>query len=231
MNPAWEPEKADMATLYERIMKTANESQYDHRPNMRPEIQQAFPHMMHDYQMQYSRFKLAVAEVLQPKTILELGVGWGVSAQAFFEGCPNASFLGLDNGQMMKEYGLPEDPNWAVNYRSSLPCVLRNTESTLVFTHPSGPIDLLHIDGGHGLENKARDLVKAFEARPEWILVDDFHDVMVAAGTMAGVYMAAANSLHMLYFPNSHTGNLLIHSARKPVTRRGLEIRRVEPFT
>ena len=94
------------------------------------------------------------------------------------------------------------------------------------FLHPNGDIDLLHIDGGHELNHKAADVVKAFGARPEWILVDDVHDVMVAAGTFAGIYKASANGLQMLYFENSHTGNPLIHVKRRAPEYRNLLLER-----
>ena len=41
-------------------------------------------------------FKHRLAQLLQPKSILELGVRYGYSAAAFLSACPMASYLGLD---------------------------------------------------------------------------------------------------------------------------------------
>jgi predicted O-methyltransferase YrrM len=198
-------------------MTTANASLYDHRPWLASAVSEAFPHLLDEMQLQYARFKLAVARVLKPATIYEVGVGWGVSAQAFLAGWP-AKFYGIDNGQM----GI--DPNEAVLHHRLLPCVIADSLALPAFVHPDGPIDLIHIDGGHGIANKVSDIVKALESQPEWLLIDDVHDVMVASGTFAGLYKASANGLKMLYFENSHTGNLLVHVKRQAPEYRPLEI-------
>lgn len=42
------------------------------------------------------RFKHDLARSLGPKTILEVGVRYGYSAIAFLQGCPDATYLGID---------------------------------------------------------------------------------------------------------------------------------------
>lgn len=213
-----------LADLRQKIMTACDTSLFDHRPDVPERVKEMYPHILEDCQLQYSRFKLAVAKVLQPRTILEVGVGWGISANAFFHGCPSAEFIGIDNATdgMHPSEVLRQCHGWALGSSDDFPS----------FSHPelfgNTPIDLIHIDGGHGLEQKARDIVKALEAEPEWILVDDVSNVMVAAGTFAGLYQAhACPDINMLMFEHSHTGNLLIHANRQPVEYRGLEIRRV----
>ncbi len=204
--------KSEMEELRNEIVRRADISIYDHRLFLPDIVKQQFPQMLDDEQLYYSRFKKAVAAQLKPRTIYEVGIGWGVSAKAFIAGYPTTQFFGIDNGEMgldaVQAAGL--GVNWT----------LVPSDNLTSFTHPFGEIDLIHIDGGHGHAQKSRDIVKAFQARPEWILVDDFHDVMVAAGTMDGIWKAAQNSLHMLYFENSHTGSLLIHAARLPAENR-----------
>ena len=210
----------ELTKLRARIMSICENSQYDHRNYMPSVIGEKFPHMLEENQVRYARFKLAVAQALQPKTIYEVGVGWGVSALAMMAGCPSAGFYGIDNVDM----GV--DPSLAVN--ASLRTERVDSASLQEFVHPDGPIDLIHIDGGHGLEHKADDIVRALRSKPEWILVDDMRNVMVAAGTFAGLYRAHdCPDIHMLYFENSHTGNLLIHADRDKLENRGLEIKRV----
>lgn len=210
----------ELAALRVQIVHETNTSEYNHRLFLNSDVAREFPHTQDNEQLQYARFKLAVARVLKPRTVYEVGVGWGISAQAFLSGHLKTRFYGIDSCEM----GVP--PNKAVNYNPCLPCETVASHDLKSFEHPHGEIDLLHIDGGHGLEHKADDIVKAIEARPEWLLVDDVHDVMVAAGTFAGLYKACANSLQMLYFENSHTGNLLIHTARKAPEYRNLKVER-----
>lgn len=206
--------KADMEVLRKQIMDVTNASTYDHRPLMTPEVCERFPHMLEDCQLQYARFKLAITEVLKPRTIFEVGVGWGVSALAFKAGFPDCGYFGIDNGEMGYDSTI-DGIGCSNGFRVFLPVHIVESDSLETFIHPSGQIDLIHIDGGHGRAQKARDMVKAFNASPEWILVDDFHDVMVMAGTADGIWQASANGLEMLYFENSHTGSLLIHAGRR----------------
>lgn len=199
------------------IMLETAKSNYDHRPTMPDRVKQLFPHMLERDQLQYARFKRAVTKVLQPESLVEIGTGWGVSARAFLDGHPDLRFHGIDNGEM----GVP--PEEVLGDLIGPKVTLETVETdALASLTPAGwsEVDLIHIDGGHGREQKARDIVKALQSRPTWILVDDIHDVMVAAGTFDGLYRAAANPLRMLSFENSHTGNLLIFANQREAVER-----------
>ena len=50
-------------------------------------------HLFEDW-LPYYRLKFAIAKVLQPQTILEIGVRYGYSAITFLEACPTAKYLG-----------------------------------------------------------------------------------------------------------------------------------------
>lgn len=206
--------------LRKRITLLASVSNYDHRPFMHESIWRKYPHTLDEEQLIYSRFKWAVAQVLKPASIYEVGVGWGISALAFKAGYPETDFYGIDNF----EAGI--HPRLAVNQQ--LDVTIDDSSQMTCFDHPrTNSVDLIHIDGGHGLEHKAADIVRAVRSRPEWILVDDIHDVMVAAGTFAGLYQACHNAPKMLMFEYSHTGNLLIHINHKEPEFRGLRIERI----
>jgi predicted O-methyltransferase YrrM len=196
-----------------RIVQAMEVSCYDHRPLLTEAVKAAFPHMLETNQLDYARFKLAVAKVLKPRTILEIGVGWGVSANAFLVGHPAAELHGIDNGEMGVEPG-------SVLVVAGATWTIADTAKLERFEHPSGQIDLIHIDGGHGRLHKADDMVKALQARPEWILVDDINDVMVAAGAFDGLYKAARNPLDATIFNDTHTGNLLIYVGRAEAENR-----------
>lgn len=181
-------------------------------------VKQAFPHMIEDNQLIYSRFKLAVAQVLKPRTIFETGIGWGVSARAFLVGYPDTQYYGIDSGVM----GVP--PDVVLPLQSNVQWQGADLNSIAAYKHPAGNIDLIHIDGDHSYNGKTADVIKALEARPEWILIDDMHDCLVAAGTYRGLYKAAKNYLHMIYFENSGTDSLLIHVGRLEPEYRELPI-------
>lgn len=189
------------------IMRIAHASKYDHRTWMAAEVGLKFPHMMLENQLLYARFKLAVAMVLKPTTVYEVGVGWGVAANAFIQGCTTTRYFGIENvaDGIHPSVVLPPTAAYQVVASDDLPA----------FVHPNGPIDLLHLDGGHGYDQKIRDVEKALAAKPEWLLIDDVHDVMVARGTFEGLWRAARNPLKMIYFENSHTSSLLVHVRRQ----------------
>jgi hypothetical protein len=51
-------------------------------------------HLFDDW-VPYYRLKFAIAKVLQPQSILEIGVRYGYSAITFLQACPKASYFGL----------------------------------------------------------------------------------------------------------------------------------------
>src|SRR5258705_8446868 len=67
---------------------------YDHRPSLPSGLPNYY--QTEQFRIGYACFKYAVARILQPKTIVEIGVGVGVSAMAFLAGC-SAIYMGIDN--------------------------------------------------------------------------------------------------------------------------------------
>ncbi len=205
--------ESELEILRAQIVDVAQKSTYDHRPFMPESVKAAFPHTLDDNQLLYSRTKFAIACVLQPHAIYEVGVGWGVSLRAFEHACPDSHIFAIDSGEM----GV--DPLQFVRDGVEISCV--TSDSLPAFVHSYGQIDLIHIDGGHGRDQKCRDIVKAFQAQPEWILVDDAHNVMVMAGTFDGIWKACPTvDIPMIYIGNSHTGNLLIYCGRRSAENR-----------
>src|ERR1700733_10374952 len=76
------------------ILELASASDYDFRRSANPEDQ--LKHLFDDW-VSYYRLKWAIARVLQPRRILEIGVRFGYSALAFLDGAPDATYLGIDN--------------------------------------------------------------------------------------------------------------------------------------
>ena len=199
---------AEMWLLQRQIEREASLTKYDHRKDIPDSILARFPHLMEDCQLQCARLKFAVAACLMPTTILEIGIGWGMSARAFIAGRRGAPvrYFGIDNGSM----GV--DPADALTGLLSIDCGYTTADTNEwntwigVFTE----IDLIHIDGGHDVATKAFDIQKAVKSGAKWILCDDAHDPMVALGIFTGLRDVWKGTIPMAYFPDSHTGSLLI---------------------
>src|SRR5215469_18824935 len=82
-----------MKDIVEEILTTAQRSNYDFRETAHPE--DPLRHLFPDW-VPYYRMKWAIARVLQPRSILEIGVRFGYSALAFLNASPSARYLGID---------------------------------------------------------------------------------------------------------------------------------------
>src|SRR5438477_11758442 len=79
--------------MIEAICKEAEASRFDFRKFANP----ADPlSRLFEEWVPYYRLKFCIAKVLQPESILEIGVRFGYSARTFLEASPSATFLGID---------------------------------------------------------------------------------------------------------------------------------------
>ena len=119
--------------------------------------------------------KLRIAELVQAKSVLEIGVRAGYFAAMFLSAGANV-YTGLDATDTWG--GTPGAVDFA---RESLP---RHFPSSSITIHTVssqtinslkqyGTHDLIHIDGDHSLEGCLHDLYLALLADPKWILIDD----------------------------------------------------------
>src|ERR1700736_2008544 len=82
-----------MTNMIEEIRTTAERSTYDFRETAYPE--DPLRHLFPDW-VSYYRLKWAIARVLQPESILEIGVRYGYSALAFLSASPSARYVCVD---------------------------------------------------------------------------------------------------------------------------------------
>ena len=80
--------------MIDRILAVADSCDYDFRRTAQPSDPLSY---LFDEWVPYYRTKWAIARVLQPQTILEIGVRFGYSALAFLDAVPSARYLGIDN--------------------------------------------------------------------------------------------------------------------------------------
>jgi hypothetical protein len=196
------------------IRDAYRECRYDHRPFLPPSAEAAHAAVFTDvYRASYAAFKYAVAQVLQPRCIAEIGVGFGVAARAMMAASPaHVNYIGYDNGSMHPE-SIPFARSMLVAIEESIGCYaqLEQIDDSLSLVELP-PSNLIHVDGCHLYSWAYHDVSMALRAA-EWVLVDDARDSQVAAATLAAIWEWRAGDVDWCYFEDTWTGNILIHTA------------------
>ena len=186
-------------------------STYNHRFNL-PD--QRHPWDLEQFRLGYACFKREVAKVLQPKIILEIGVGIGISAMAFMDACPSSYYLGIDS-DVESGRDFPVQPSLFV-YKllasKSYSFDILKLDSQKMNSVPAVP-DFVHIDACHSRKATEHDVTLAWNALAPsgFILVDDARDSNVSAGTFDALAKLHPGSIDWTYFEDTWTGSILIH--------------------
>jgi predicted O-methyltransferase YrrM len=191
--------------------------QFDLRDQLMPYEPDYDAKMTEEFRRGYMAFKWAVARVLQPGRILEIGVGSGVSACAFLKACPNASYLGLDNCAMERERGGPSLTARAQELLGRFgDASVVEVDSQSLDQLYGGPYDFIHVDGDHRKDACAHDVHLAWYALADsgFLLVDDARDTAVATGTFEAINRIRGGSLDWAYFEDTWTGSILIRKEK-----------------
>ena len=189
-------------------------SSYDHRRFL-PNFSSDSPFYLEQYRTGYACFKRRVAEVLQPKVIVEIGIGCGIGALAMMDGAPiSTEYIGIDNDEAdfpvtpkIRPSGFVAAQLSARGYRHRIIVA----DSRMLTSLPRA--DLVHVDGDHSREAARHDTCLAWESGAAWILIDDSRDATVCAG----VFDALSADLHRgsvewAYFGDTWTGSILIRT-------------------
>ncbi len=155
--------------MIDSILKEASESSFDFRTFASPEdpLRSLFEEWL-----PYYRLKFAIAKVLQPKTILEIGVRYGYSARTFLEASPSATLLGidLDSDSFGGEVGALD---WARQITASFQAEYLVADSQEMKRFPNGIYDLIHVDGQQDGYGTFHDLRRAV-SQGRWVLLDGY---------------------------------------------------------
>lgn len=123
------------------------------------------------------RLKYAIAKVLKPKKILEIGVRFGYSARALVHGAEHGGqkpveYLGIDNNQS-KFGGVDGSLDWAKKNFSQDGVVFQRDDTQRMEQLPGGQWDLIHVDGQQDYEGIRHDLSLAIK-QTGMILLDGY---------------------------------------------------------
>jgi SAM-dependent methyltransferase len=155
--------------MVEEILTTAKKSTYDFRETAYPE--DPLRHLFADW-VSYYRMKWSIARVLQPKTILEIGVRFGYSALAFLSASPSSRYLGIDL-DLPTFGGSAGAIGWARKACCQYQAEFLIADSTKLNRFPGERYDLIHVDGQQDGNGTMRDLVLA-AAQTDYILLDGY---------------------------------------------------------
>ena len=183
---------------------------YDHRIHLPANLPAHY--YTEDFRRTYACFKSAVAKVLQPGSIIEIGVGCGIAAMAFLHGCPTASYMGIDN-DCEAERDFPIHPSRYVNELLAGRGHVKVADSTKMDRLPTAA--LVHIDGGHSYDDAYSDVLLAWRSNARWILVDDARYSTVSSATFDALHRKSPGSVDWAYFEDTWTGNILISRVKE----------------
>jgi 2-polyprenyl-3-methyl-5-hydroxy-6-metoxy-1,4-benzoquinol methylase len=156
--------------MLDKILETSRQSQFDFRSLANP--QDPLQHLFADW-VPYYRMKWAIATVLQPQSILEIGVRYGYSARAFLAAAPRAKFVGIDLDSD-RFGGVRGAIDWARESLRNYDCELIVADSQRMERLPGSDYDLIHVDGQQDGDGSFRDLELALK-QGRYVLVDGYH--------------------------------------------------------
>ncbi len=145
--------------------------EYDFRRYANPNDELAY---LFDQWVPYYDLKYRICKALKPKSILEIGVRFGYSANAFLSASPGAKYVGIDNNS--NSFGGEKGAiNWAQKINENYNCQFILTDSQKLRVFPGEErYDLIHIDGQQDGDGTYHDLELGLQ-KGKWLLVDGYH--------------------------------------------------------
>lgn len=199
-------------TIKELIETNWKLNKFDHKSVLFESDKTTFPEVyLESYLERYARFNYAVAKILNPSRILELGFGLGISAYAFQTACPAAEYTAIDNGSLAKVDTITVEERFE-NFKretSNHHHVLLKNSSWDFYRYPHR-YDLIHLDAEHTRDAARHDLEVALDWGT-WILIDDLKYSQVFCGVGEALYSAFKFKAQEFYlFDNTYSGSMLI---------------------
>jgi len=155
--------------MLEKILHASRDTAYDfrHYACVDDPLRDRF-----DEWLDYYRLKWAIAKVLQPAHILEIGVRYGYSARAFLDAAPTAHYVGLD-ADLSTFGGQPGALTWTQQALRNFNVELLKEDTQRLTRLPGAGYDLIHIDGQQDGDGTFHDLNLALN-QGRYLLVDGY---------------------------------------------------------
>ncbi len=155
--------------MLERILNVAHNCDYDFRTTANPN--DPLKHRFDEW-VDYYRLKWSIASVLQPSSILEVGVRYGYSAAAFLDASPQSKYVGIDLDSDTFG-GVKGAMLWARKITRLYPSEFIVADTQQMRKFPGGIYDLIHLDGQQDGDGTWHDLQLAIR-QARWLLVDGY---------------------------------------------------------
>jgi len=155
--------------MFDKILSIYDTCDYDFKKYANPhdELEYLFDEWLPMYRMKY-----AICKALQPKTILEIGVGYGYSAITFLEASPAAFYFGIDNDT--DTYGGSKGAiNWAKQITQDYNAYFLISDTQRMNNLPGIHYDLIHIEEKQEGDRTFHNLELAL-SKATWILVEGY---------------------------------------------------------
>lgn len=159
--------------MLDKIINQLNQSEFDFNQFVHP--RDTLKSRFSDWDDMYKR-KNAIARVIQPKSIIEIGVRYGYSAIAFLNAASHCEYLGIDNNSD-SHGGEKGSIFWAQKILKSYNAKFLITDSQKLSDFPlpskGDKWDLAHIDGQQDPAGFYNDMKKAATVARH-ILIDGY---------------------------------------------------------
>ncbi len=155
--------------MFDHIIQQAKQTEYNFRKTANPD--DPLQHLFDEW-VDYYKLKRAIAHVIKPASILEIGVRFGYSAAAFLNGNPAAHYVGIDL-DTDSFGGVKGAIHWAekITTEFSTEFVVADTQAMQRF--PGDIYDLIHVDGQQDGDGSFHDLELATK-QGRYVLVDGY---------------------------------------------------------
>lgn len=155
--------------MLDELISIYNSIDYDFRDYSFPDDELSY---LFSEWVDYYRMKYAIAKLIQPESILEIGVRYGYSAITFLKASENARYLGIENDSGTLA-GDKRGIHWAKRITKNYISDFLSADIQLIKTLPGDFYDLIHIDVQYDGDRIFHALELALE-KGRWILIDGY---------------------------------------------------------
>lgn len=201
--------------MFESIIQQFQKADYDFRKTAHPTDPLA--HLFEEW-VDYYKLKWAIAHILKPASILEIGVRFGYSAAAFLEGYPIAHYVGIDLDSDLYG-GVKGAIHWAKEITAPFKAEFIVADTQKMERFPGGFYDLIHVDGQQDGDGSFHDLELAIQ-QSQYLLVDGYFWTRQNFMVISDFLLRYADLIEWYGVIPGYAGELLIKVSRSYIDKR-----------